>query len=471
MANLNDPSLTTVGTHRAAAYQGMQEDYWSKFDQWMDDPESSPAPSILARKGGRRIKGRKTVALAKTSRPQSATAAGEGYTAVPPGTSGYINPEITPKKMLAQLGNTLEVRADARSGQSSWITATEEDMKGLEEQILQNYIHNIYFGRFNVLGRVASVSGTTITLQPRTNQAMVAAAFWDQGLLGNYGLAVGKSIGFIVAANGAGGSPVNHTTTAIGDPANATSALAAGRRYITAVDNSNPAAPTITVDTDCSAQIAAGTFIIEYNSRRYAMDSDADDAIYDQHSMEGVGSAFTSSSIVAAHLGLLKASYAGLRPQHIGNSGVLRQWSDRYAKFILRTAIRECGRAPTNLLCTLAQMDEVEKEYANLRRFEPVQGKQGADYTTMGIVAHGYLLKYTPDWMALPNTVIQTDPSFGEYLENFPLGPAVAGYERYPVQSTDQERIVLARRGNILYSNPMGLGLISDNIEAEFTAP
>jgi hypothetical protein len=242
---------------------------------------------------------------------------------------------------------------------------------------------------------------------------------------------------------------------------------------VASFSDTDPENPTVTFDADASAggTNLVGAWIIEYGSRRSTVNADATIAISEMHSMEGVLSAFTSSSFVTAHLGLLKASYRGLRPQHLINDaapGTPRQWTDRYAGFILRASMRECGRAPTHLVCTMAQMDEVTKEYTNLRRFEPVQGKQGADYTTMAIVAHGKVLKYHPDVYAVPRAMIQTDPSFSEYLENLPLGPAVPSFERRFVPRTDQDETILARRGNILFSNPQGLGLTDDLIESEF---
>lgn len=472
MATLNDVALTGVGAHRAAAYTGMQEDYWSEYDQYMDDPSVSAIPSKLARKGSKKLRGRKSVLLARITRPQSAHAAGEGFYAAPPTTTTRINPEITPKKMLAQLGSTLEARADARSGQASWISAVEDDMKGLEEQILQNYIHNIIFGRLNVLGRVKAISGTSITLQPRSNHGDSTSQFWDQGCInGTYGLAVGKSIAFVDSGNGAGGEAFDATDTVVGDPTS-TNYATTRRRYITAMDMSDPENIIITVDSSPDTSVDAGDWIIEWGSRKGAMVTDGGetaDSIYDLLSMEGVGSAFTRLGIVPAHLGYLKTTYDGLQPNHTSNSAAsLSQWTDRFAKLTLRTSIRRCGRAPTKLFPTLAQMDEVEKEYGNMRKFEPVIGRSGADHTTMAILAHGHVLTYHPDWMALPGQMIQTDPSFGEYAENYPLGPAVEGYERRAVDGADMERIVLARRGNIIYSNPMGLGLRSDLVENEY---
>ena len=130
-----------------------------------------------------------------------------------------------------------------------------------------------------------------------------------------------------------------------------------------------------------------------------------------------------------------------------------------------------CGRAPTSIVVTMAQMEQVTEQYTNLRRFEPVQGKQGADYTTMSIVAHGRVLKYIPDMYAIASAAVQTDPMFSQYLQTRPLGPAVTGYERRFVPGTDQETLVLARRGNILFSVPMGLAMTDDLVEYEYEEP
>lgn len=453
----------------------MQEDYWSEYDSYMDDPSVSKIPSVHARKGSKKLRGRKSVLLARTSRPQSTHAAGESFLVAAPTTTARINPEITPKKILAQLGSTLEVRADARAGAASWISAVEDDMKGMEEQILQNYIHNIMFGRLNILGRVKAISGADVTIQPRSNHGDSTTQFWDQGALNaTYGLAQYKSIAFVDASNGAGGEPFSASDTSIGDPTGSNPTV---RRYISSMNTSDPENIVLTLDSSVDTTVDVGDFIVEWGSRRAAFNGSDDTganaaAIYDIFGMEGVGSAYTRSGIVPAMLGYLKASYDGLQPIHTSNAAAAAlQWTDRYAKYNVRAGMRRSGRAGTELCCTLAQMDEVEKEYLNMRKFEPVIGRQGADYTTMGIVTHGHFLKYSPDWMALPGQMIQTDPSFAEYAENYPLGPAVQGYERRAIDSSDMERIVLARRGNIIHSNIMAMGLRSDLIENEYTVP
>lgn len=474
MATINDPSLPSYGAHRAAAYNAMQEDYLPAVDDYMDDPKDSPAPKTLAPNKGRTIKGRKSIMLAKTNRPQSAGPGGEGYRAPSPRTSSYINPEIIPRKVFASLANTLEVRLDARAGKSSWITATTEDMKGLETSLIQNYVANLYGGRLGIMGRIRLYAGSTATLYPRSNRGAVAASFWDAGLFGNsYKLGVGKSVSFLTAIEGVNGSPVNTAATAVGDPTNATSYLEAGEAYIASMSDADPENPTVTFDRDVSAggTVMVGAYIIEYGSRRASVSVDATTAISDLHPMEGVGSAFTESTFVAAHLGLLKASYPGLQPNHLYNTsapGTRVQYDDRMVGFAMRQAMRKCGQTPTYLIPTPAQMDEVEKQYKNARQFEPIIGKAGADYTTLGVIAHGRVLKYHPDMYAIPGAIVQTDPQYGEYVKSKALGPATEGYETRFEGRTDREITVLAKRGNVLYTNPMGLCLRDDLIESEY---
>ncbi len=470
MATITETTGLT-GTSRSTYTGAMKEQYVQMLDPLMHDPEQKIA-GLIARNRGQTMGGRKTVMSVAVQRPQGVGHRGEGFTAPWKGAGSYINPELTPKKLVIRHGQTAEAILDSRGGDKvAWGEAMGMEMELLRTQLMATWIRNLYYGRADILGVVSAVGAGTVTIQGRNARGGTAAQFFRRGAI-NDPFYEGMYISFIPAANGAFGSPLNVAATAIGDPTTAFTLQTQARRIATnGIDMTDPTAPILTLDATVAGTVNVGDLICSYGSRRASVNADANSAITDIFGMEGIGSYNVSQSICGNIYGYSKSSYNGLRAQYKTNPagvGTPRQWDTPLADLLVRAGLTASGKTVNTAVMTPAQLTEVFKAERNLRRLEPVMGKQGGDSSTMAYLWHGINLAILTDWMAIPNAVIGVNPDLYEYWENYALGAPPGESGKRFVIDTDSTEELYIKRGNVACFRPFSVSMIDDLIEDEY---
>lgn len=471
MATYTETTGLTYGTSRSTYSGAMKLQYVKELQPWLHDPEENKIAGLIARHRGQTMGGVKTVTSVAVQRPQGAGHRGEGFPLPYKGSGTYIQPELTPKKIVMRHGQTAEAILDTRGGDKvAWNEAMGAEMALLRIQLKAIWVRNLYGGRADVLGVVNSVAGTALTLYGRNQRGGTAAQFFRRGAI-NDPFYEGMYLAFIPSANGAFGSPTENALTSVGDPTGITARTAA--RYIVSngINMSDPTAPVITLDTDASAQIAAGALIIEYGSRRRSVNADGNVAIGDLFGLEGIGSYNTSSAICANIYGYAKSSYPGLQAQYLTNpagAGTYRSWDTQLVDLMVRRGLTASGKTINTIVMTPAQLSQVWAADRNLRRLEGVTGKQGGDTSTMKYIFHGTDVGIVTDWMALPNAAIGVNPDLYEYWENYALGPPPNESGKRFVADIDATEELFLMRGNVACFKPQAVSMVDDLVEDEY---
>lgn len=471
MATNSETTGLLHGSSRSTYSGNMKLKYVKEIPPWLHDPQENIIAGLIARNRGTTMGGSKNVTSVAVARPQGVGHRGEGFPLPFKGNGTYINPELTPKKIVMRHGQTAEAILDSRGGDSvAWNEVMGAEMALLRRQLQATWVRNLYGGRADVLGVVQSVAGAALTLYGRNQRGGTAAQFFRRGAITDP-FYEGQFLSFVPSANGLFGSPTENALTSVGDPTGITARTAA--RYIITggINVADPTAPIITLDTDASAQIAAGAYIVGYGSRRRSVNADGNIAIQDVFGLEGIGSYNTGSAICANIYGYTKASYTGLMPVHLTNPagvGTYRSWDIRLGELMVRRGLTASGKTINTLVITPAQLSEVFAADRNLRRLEPVIGKQGGDTSTMSYIWHGINLGLVTDWMALPNAAIGVNPDLYEYWENYALGPPPNESGKRFVDGVDATEELYIMRGNIANYRPMAVSFCDDLVEDEF---
>ena len=513
MASLNDIAPTS-GSSRASYVDRMKDIYLPQLNNFWAAYDDEIL-GLIGKNKGNALKGKRSVTVAGMSLSVGAGARGQTQRLPTATATSSIELEIHPRKYEARLGFTPEVLLDARGGDSSFQDAYSHEMESLEDFMTMDRNDKANIGRSGILGRHAGAptSGGVVTLQPGTGRGASSTTYFDRGMMDNtqgtqasHPFYVGRRLSFVASGQGAMGSPYTGTTAPSGDRAVTGAGSTGGGSNtggysggtsdndprdeitISALNGSDPAAPTMTLQQNATAlpgSAAAfialtginGAFVIPYASRYHAMTGTAANDITFFYGGEGIQSYLSNPNYAySAILGQNKTAAAGLQAYYAANpasAGTNRVFSDAIMGLAQRViGQRTNGKRPKVALCTWAGWDRVAAEHENAKRIEAVIGNGGT--TAWGSTPDGYTyiggggqIGFKPAFMAMPKQMALLDPADWEYMESQPFQLLDPNGHFRPGDYDLSEYSFMAR-GNIVCSHIMGQGILDDLTEDPF---
>lgn len=445
---------SVAGQSRSSFFGRLKTDFLPKWDDHVH--KDTVLPSLIAQKKGT-MGGYESLGSILTAFPQSAGIFQfEDETLPTPRVGTYIQPIVHARGCFTRLRWTLEVELAAQRGdRHAWAKPRMEDMKKADDQMRLNFARNLYLGPYQPCAIVSAFNGTTTwTLYGRNARTSNADDF---AKFGSHYLRVNQSIDFVNASGGA----VDYSGQALW--AQGTGVAAPSEPYITAIDNSDPTAPTLTLSVDPSAASVADpadeSLIFPWASRRSAVDPGTDLSRY--AGMNGLLQICQDNRIYANLYDLVKGDYSSLNGKvNRDAAGVSRAFDEDYVTLTVDECSDEgVGDEPTNLLMHRSVRREYVKDTKGDRRFQAVQTEKGFGKLTFH--AGDSMLPVTTDRDCVPGLIFVLNTRDWYYLEQSPLGPVDSQKERF-VDGKAAHEIVLHKSGNVVCETPFNNGMIDD---------
>lgn len=436
-----------IGQSRSAFEAVMRLQYAPAWDHWVHT-ESNVLSSKIAKKKGEMM-GQMKIGLVTTGLPQSAgISTGERYRLPTPSVGSHLNPRVVARDFVSRLRWTGQVRRAARRGQkAAWRRPQQQDLEDARLQSGLNWATKMWNGYVDVRDRVTagatktSATEWTLTMDARNSRLGGNSDLTDRYIAGNHYLREQMAVGVVDASAGTN-SPEYSPSSVNNNEAN--------ELYISAIDNSTPATPTITVKPRDGvtpiatalnlADVAAGDMIIPYASRQdnvgsaYAANSARDTQFF---TFNGVDSIVADSTGYSSLYGLLKTATTKLEGvRDDGANDVQRVWTERLLTFMIHRIRNEgTGGRPDCAMMHDSVLREVVDENRGARQFEEVQRNSGYSSQLMH-TAGDTRTPYMPDWLCPAGGMAVLDSRcFGWYseadMESDPETRWVADYDQY----------------------------------------
>ena len=412
--------------------------------------------SHIAKKKGT-MGGFESIGEVVTSLPQSAGIAKfEGFNLPTPRVGESINPKLHARDIYSRLRWTGQVERAARGGDKyAWKQPRQKDIKDADTQFRLNFARMLYLGSYQPMATVASFNdGTNVaTLYSRNARRSSSDDLWK---FGSHYLRVNMAVDYILAQ----GAAVQLTDT----PTVALATTNGAECYITAIDNSDLSAPTITLSGHDEANDPADeAIIIPFHSRRGgALNTDLGASDITQYAgVNGLMQIATDATIYSYLYDLARSSNPtlnGLRNRDAG--GAPRSFQeDLITLAVDNIADNGTGDEPTMLLCHRAVRREYLKENKGDRRFKEIQTEKG--FGQLVFHAGDALLPVVTDRDCPPGVMFVLKESDYGWLSQSELGPIDESSERF-VADVDAREVILHKSGNIVCEAPFNSGTIED---------
>lgn len=460
MATVTETAAVAGVTARSELGYDLKIDYLEMQEAWLHSPEQT-IPNRVAQKRGK-LAGLKSQFMVPTSAPTGVGSRLEKWKLPTHRSAGGANPEILARafKLRTRITTEADLATKAKGTQGAFAAAKSLEQQMIRDQLARQWIGNLVRGNFDVLGvSQSTLTGTSISpvLYGRNARRSTSPLTFIAGTNESAPLHQNMPVTIVRAANVAGNPAYSQSSgsgfTGLGDQ----NEIVVGTIDISDMDN-----PIVPLTSGSSITINAGDYLVPYGSRSdVAMSGVAADDISKFAGMNGLMQSRTGTTPYAAYLGLAKASYSGLRGNHIQGSpiGTQRDWSTILCGQVIRNAQARSGKAPSVAICAPEMFDEIFKESLGQMRFGEVVGnKGGAD---LGITMHGVRIGFEFDYLQLPGLVDLFNDQFEGYFETCPLMSPDPISERY-VPDYDQLETVLVKIGNTACSRPFAGGRLDD---------
>ncbi len=439
---------TGVAGQGRSSFAGRLKDNF--FPKWDDHVHTQTVVAELIAKKGGTMGGKQSLGSVRDSLPQSPGIGLFEYDDLPePASPTYFQPYLHARNLYGVLQWSGNVERAARGGDKmAWAKPRAEDLKGADKQFRINFARMLYLGPYQPLAtNAAGYNGTTdvATLYGRDARLSGATNFWKFGA--HY---LRKKMA------------IQHAATLTGSVASATTG------YISAIDNSDPSAPTITivdsVDVDNGAVVdwatadpGDGSFIIPAGSRRTTPGTDIDKYA----GVNGLLQMVTDATPYATLYDLSRSTYDSLNGVRLKDSaGAERPFSEDLLQLGMDNISDDgVGDDIDTLLMNKAVRREYVKESKGDRRFKEVQTEKG--FGKLMYNGGDTLVPVVVDRDCPPGLVFLLNTADFSYLEESPMDSIDEQGERF-VNNKDAHQIIVHKSGNVKTDTPLNNGTVED---------
>lgn len=413
-----------------------------------------PLPKLIAKKRGT-MGGKRSLTSIINAYPASMGISLFEYDDQPtPRSPTYFNPEIISRRDFGRMRWTWEVQIMARKGKSvAWAEPKAEDMRVGRIQFELNFARKLYLGPYQVMGTVTGApAGAVYTLYSRDSRNSQND---NRHKYGAHWLRVGMSLGHVAANAGAvdaGGSLVDSNVTAGGAYQN--------ERYITAIDKSNEAAPTFTLDAAFTSATGDESVIVPFRSRVDAPGADGANTDSNFAGPNGLHNIVATTGRKTYYLGVSRTTYPSMSGWVDDRAGALTPFNeDRISFAVDKTNDDGTGDDPDTMLCHRSIRREYVKETKGDRRFDAVLKTKGWA-PRLAFEAGDVLLPIMTDRDCPPNLMYALETEGFGWLSEADLQSLEEG-ERF-VQNKAAHEIILVKSGNCMHWKPHNNVVIED---------
>lgn len=419
------------------------------FPKWDDHVHTQTVVAGLIAKKGGTMGGKESLGSVRDSLPQSQGIALFEYDNMPePASPTYFQPYLHARDIYGVLQWSGQVRRAARGGDKfAWAKPRAEDVAGADKQFRINFARMLYLGPYQPLATVSSYDGGTdiATLYGRDARLSGAANFWKFGA--HY---LRKKMA------------IQHTDGLTNSVASATTG------YISAIDKSDPTAPTVTIVDDVDVDNGSvvdwaladpddASFLIPAGSRR----SSPGTTIDKYAGVNGLLQMVTDTSPYSYLYDLDRSDYDTLNGiRHKDDAGAERPFSEDLLQLGMDNISDDgLGDDIDTLLMNKAVRREYVKESKGDRRFKEVQTEKG--FGKLVYNGGDTLVPVVVDRDCPPGLVFLLNTADFAYLEESPMDSIDESGDRF-VASKDAHQMIVHKSGNVRTKTPLNNGTIED---------